>query len=216
MVDQPEKQMSYLSTIHEKVLTLGAGARVDLEIGVADALFFRVFPDGLLASINDLAPVALPEGFLQKGPPGAGIYRALAVINPTAGPLAMRLLYGLGDITVAGAVALIGSVPLPTGAATGAKQDTGNAALAGLVAANADTPKVVNLGASSGAAYAGCKSFALINTGAGDVVITVNGIAGNLPPGYGVDFPLSKPLNLLATVNVATGVGGAALIALTT
>ena len=207
--------MSYRSTIHEKTLTLSAGERRELEIGVADFLFFHVRPAGLTVSINDLAPVALPEGFLDKGPPGEGNFRALTLLNPTAGPLTARLLYGLGDITVAGAVALIGSVPLPAGASTFAEQAVHTARLNSLIAANTDTPKLVNQGANATTAYAGCKSFSLLNTGAGDVVVTANGIAGNLPPGYGVDFPLSKPLNQLAPITVATGAGGAALIALT-
>lgn len=217
--------MSNLSTIHEKVVTLQAGERRDLEIGVADVLFFRVFPDGLTASINDLAPVALPEGLLQKGPPGAGIFRQLAVINPTAGPLTMRLLYGLGDITVAGAVALIGSVPLPTGAATGAKQDTGNASLAAMdaklgaiddLAANTvETPDLVTLGASADETYAGLKRVTVLNTNTAAEDVTLNFAGGAdrvLAPGQSASFPVTKPLATVAAVRVRTTAGGSALV----
>ena len=115
--------MTDRSTLNEKLVTVPAGQRLAVEIGISDFLFFQTFPAGLTASLNDAAPVALPEGLLHKGPAGNGNFRALALVNATGSPLAARILYGQGEINVAGSVTLVGSIPLPAGAATAAKQD---------------------------------------------------------------------------------------------
>lgn len=206
--------MSYSSTVHDKIVTLSAGERRDLEIGVADALFFRVFPDGLQAAINENAPVALPEGCLLKAPAGAGHYRNLSVINPTAGALTLRLFYGMGDIAVAGVVTLAGSIPLATGASTAALQTTGNTSLASLAATTVETPLGVNLGSAADVTYAARKSVAVQNTGAtGNVTITIGATSFTLAPGSApVGWSVAKPLAVLADVRVQTAAGGAALV----
>jgi len=183
---------------------------------VADFYRLATFPSGLLLSLNGGPANALTEGFSQQGTPGSGEVRLLRIENPTAGTLAGVFTHGTGEMALPGVTTLSGTIPLPSGASSAALQTTGNATLAALAASNTDTAKIVNQGASASATYTGCKSFSLLNTGTGDVVVTVAAIAGNLPAGYGVDFPLSKPFNLLAPITVATGVGGSALIALTT
>ena len=208
--------MSYPISRREQVLPIPALQTVTFPMGGADYIYFHTVPQGVSVKLNGESESSFLQGETHQGEPGGAAIQSITFVNNTAAPLSIRIVFGLGRMTVAGVATLSGAIPLPSGAATDARQDTGNASLASLTAANTDTPRLVTLGASSGATYTGCKSFALLNTGTGDVVVTANGIAGNLPPGYGVDFPLSKPLNLLAPITVATGGGGAALIALTT
>lgn len=183
---------------------------------VADFYRLATFPSGLLISLNGGPANALTEGFSQQGTPGSGEVRLLRIENPTGGTLAGVFTHGTGEMALPGVTTLSGTIPLPSGASSAALQTTGNASLTALAAANTDTAKIVNLGATSGFTYTGCKSFSLINTGTGNVVVTVAGISGNIPEGYGVDFPTSKPFNILAPILISTGVGGSALISLTT
>jgi hypothetical protein len=241
--------MSYPVSRREQVLSIPALSPSTFPLGGVDFIYFHTVPDGVAVKLNGESESSFLQGETHQGEPGSAAIQSVTFINQTAGALAVRIVFGLGKMTVAGVATLSGAIPLPSGAstaalqttqttrlnllateatlaasATAAKQDTQTtrlnllateATLAALTAANTDTAKIVNLGASSGFTYTGCKSFSLLNTGAGNVVITVAGIAGNLPAGYGVDFPLSKPLNLLAPILVTTGAGGAALISLT-
>lgn len=63
------------------------------------------------------------------------LYERIEIYNNTGAPITFKLFYGFGEFTdgradIIGTVEITGTVPLPTGAATAAKQDT----LAGLVA----------------------------------------------------------------------------------
>ena len=206
--------MTPLIQIRETVIVPAGQSKVISP--ASDYVHFQTVPAGLLIGVNGGIAYAFQQGTILQGTPGERGVQTLLLNNTTGAELTALIVHGTGEMSVAGEVTLTGSIPLATGASTSALQTTGNASLATLAAANTDTGKIVNLGASSGASYAGCKSFSIINTGTGDVVLTIAGIAGNLPAGYGVDIPLSKALNTLATITVATGVGGAALIALTT
>ena len=208
--------MSYPISRREQVLPIPALQTVTFPMGGADYIYFHTVPPGVSVKLNGESESSFLQGETHQGEPGGAAIQSITFVNNTGAPLSIRIVFGLGKMTVAGVATLSGAIPLPSGAATDARQDTGNTALVALVAANTDTPRLVTLGASLGPTYTGCKSFALLNTGTSDVAVTVNSITGILPPGYGVDWKISKPLNQLAPITVATGVGGAALISLTT
>lgn len=238
--------MSYPVSRREQVLSIPPLQPATFPLGGVDFIYFHTVPDGVAVKLNGESESSFLQGETHQGEPGGAAIQSVTFINQTAGALTVRIVFGLGRMTVAGVATLSGAIPLPSGASTAALQTNGNAVLAQAVAllfsldaygsksanqstannylqslaqitaASTETAKLVNLGATSGFTYTGCKSFSLINTGTGDVVITVAGIAGNLPAGYGVDFPLSKPFTILAPITIATGVGGSALIAITT
>lgn len=208
--------MSYPVSRREQVLSIPPLAPATFPLGGVDFIYFHTVPDGVAVKLNGESESTFLQGETHQGEPGGAAIQSVTFINQTAGALTVRIVFGLGRMTVAGVATLSGAIPLPSGASTAALQTTGNATLAALTAANTDTAKIVNLGATSGFTYTGCKSFSLINTGTGNVVVTVAGISGNIPEGYGVDFPTSKPFNILAPILISTGVGGSALISLTT
>lgn len=117
--------MSYQSTSREKYLSLAAGAVEAVEIGLADWLLFTLLPAGIQVQINEQPYTTLAQGLLHFGPPGEGNFRSLRFRNTTGGPLDAHVLYGLGAVAFSGGqVSITGTLPLPSGAATAAKQDT--------------------------------------------------------------------------------------------
>ena len=192
--------MTDRSTLNEKLVTVPAGQRLAVEIGISDFLFFQTFPAGLTASLNDAAPVALPEGLLHKGPAGNGNFRALALVNATGSPLAARILYGQGEINVAGSVTLVGSIPLPAGAATAAKQDAQTALLTALNAAVAVVGDVQTITGS--AAFANCRALSVSNTGAAAITVHNGTSTRTVQPGDTVDWPCVGPFAKYATFTV--------------
>lgn len=208
--------MNYPVSRREQVLSIPPLQPTTFPLGGVDFIYFHTVPDGVAVKLNGESESSFLQGETHQGEPGGAAIQSVTFINQTAGALAVRIVFGLGKMTVAGVATLSGAIPLPSGASTAALQTAGNASLTALTAANTDTGKLVNMGENTSATHSNCKSFAIINTGTGNVVITVAGIPGHLPSGYKWSPPISKPFNLLSPITVATGVGGAALISITT
>ena len=210
--------MSYTPTRYEQVLTLAAGASTPLTLH-GDYLYFHTVPPALTVALNGQQPSSLMQGELHQGVPGAGQFRSVEFFNPSPFPATLRLIYGMGSMTVVGTPSDGGGMEaaaLPIGAATAARQDSQTTHLATLAASATEAADKVVLAADSNADFANCRSFAITNTGAVNITYTkAGGSARAIVPGDTFAAQVSGPFNRLATFNVAVPVGGAAEVATT-
>lgn len=125
--------MSFQPKIDRFPFTLAAGADIRPKWS-CDFLRFDTLPAGLQVGWNGSDPTPQVQGSQISGVAGENSIRDIVIVNKSGGALTGLLLYGLGEYRVEGVVTLTGSVPLATGAATEAKQDTGNTSLASILA----------------------------------------------------------------------------------
>jgi hypothetical protein len=116
--------MSYPVSRHEQEISVPANSRYTLPLGNADYIRFHTVPSGVMVKINGGSSGAFIQGETHQAEPGSGELREVSFENTTAGALAVRVIFGLGKIDVSGVATISGVLPLPTGAATEAKQDT--------------------------------------------------------------------------------------------
>lgn len=204
--------------------SLAAGEGQEYAVG-ADFIRLDVFPLGLLLGVNSGNPKTYIEGLLYKTSPGESHIRLLRIVNQTTGTLTGEFTHGTGDVDFPGVAALIGSVPLPSGASTAALQTTGNTSAAtvaaqttALAASTVEVPELIVMGASTSTVFAGCRSISILNTNtaAVNVTVTTPGGARTLAPGQSVSWSVTKPLATLSNITVATAASGSANVAYTT
>lgn len=102
--------------------------------GQFDFVYFEALPAGVTVSINGEPHRARQEGSIRAGVPGRDDIVSVEFLNTTGGALAVAALFGNGSFEISGQVSLVGSIALPTGASTAARQDTGNATLGSILA----------------------------------------------------------------------------------
>lgn len=103
--------------------------------GLFDFVFFEALPTGVLVSINGEPLRARRAASTRGGVPGRDDIQTVEFLNTTGSTQAVAALFGTGSFEISGEVTLIGSMPLPAGASTLAAQNTGNTALASIIAA---------------------------------------------------------------------------------
>lgn len=116
--------MSYPVSRHEQEISVPANSRYTLPLGNADYIRFHTVPTGVKVKINGGSDGDFLQGEKHQAQPGSGELREVSFENTTGGALTVRVIFGLGEMDVSGVATLTGAVPLPTGAATEAKQDT--------------------------------------------------------------------------------------------
>lgn len=182
---------------------------------MADVLRLDTFPTGLLLGVNGALPKAFSQGFVYKSET-----RLVRVENSTGGTLTGLITYGTGDIDLPGVTELTGTIALPTGASTAAKQDTGNtslaaaaASLATLAATPTRTPRIVPFVAGTTMTITGARYLQIVNTGTVNVTVQISGQADfTLTSGMGVDWPLLHPLETGYTVAVVCPSGASGVL----
>ena len=225
--------MSYPVSRHEQEISVPANSRYTLPLGNADYIRFHTVPTGVKVKINGGSDGDFLQGEKHQAQPGSGELREVSFENTTGGALTVRVIFGLGEMDVSGVATLTGAVPLPTGAATEAKQDTQitrlnllgtEVTLAALLAAvataakqDAQTALLTTLAANVNVTgdvvtitgsqpFANCRAIRVSNTGAAN--ISVNNGAGSrtIVPGDSVDWPCVGPFAKYGTITVdATG-----------
>jgi len=120
--------------------TLGAG-----EMRGVDAIgekFYVIESDGILTIKTNYGTKNTFDQRQGENADRDALYERLEIYNETGAPITFRIFYGFGEFSdgradIIGTVSITGTVPLPTGASTAAKQDTLLAAVA--TAAKQDT-----------------------------------------------------------------------------
>jgi hypothetical protein len=192
--------VNYRNTLQSKSQTLAAGARVELEIGVADFLYFETFPSGLKAGWNSAHPGSVPAGTVKSGPPGAGNFRRLEIVNASAGSLTFGLYYGQGSFAVAGSAGSSG----------------GGSSLVAAELISGRRPRIAALAAGESLTVAGARYLDVFNKSTtANLTLTVSGQpAYTLGPREGVPFPLLSPSEgAYSSVLVECPAGGSGVVA---
>lgn len=197
--------MSELLRQQKEAFSLGAGAARDFT-GQFDFIHYDTLPAGVTVELNGTPPLAQKQGAVRQGVPGANQIERFRFVNTTAGSLDVVVFFGTGTFTISGEVALSGSFPLPTGASTAAKQDTGNTSLATLAAAGTETARgaVVTNGTT---AFNSKKSVSVQNrsTSTGNVTVTFSDSSTLvLLPGEGAAWSVTDRLNTLTNISVTS------------
>ncbi len=222
--------MSYPVSRREQVLSIPPLAPSTFPLGGVDFIYFHTVPDGVAVKLNGESESSFLQGETHQGEPGSAAIQSVTFINQTAGALAVRIVFGLGRMTVAGVATLSGAIPLPSGAstaalqtsvgaaqATAAKQDIANTHLSTLATVGTRTGRLINVPVNTLWQLINCKRVAIINNGAvGNVTVTIAGNSGTLGPGYGIELSVDGPLETLAQIDVSTSASSTCLILKTT
>ncbi len=162
-------------TRNELVFTLAPGEEARKQIS-GDYVYFASVPSAVSVVINDGAATTFIQGELHRPRREDQEIERVVFKNTSNAPQTVRVIYGLGDMSIAGVVSIAGAMPLPAGAATEAKQDAEIARLpAALVGGKFSVTDPTALPLPAGASTAakqdtGNTSLASIDTKVGKVI----------------------------------------------
>lgn len=225
--------MSYPVSRREQVLSIPPLAPSTFPLGGVDFIYFHTVPDGVAVKLNGESESTFLQGETHQGDPGGAAIQSVTFINQTAGALAVRIVFGLGKMTVAGVATLSGAIPLPSGASTAAlqttgntklndavlllstldaygaksdRQDTGNGYLQTLAAALTETARGTVV-TNATTAFNSKKSVAVTNrpSSTGNITVTFSdGSTLELLPGEGASWSVTNRQNTLSNISVTS------------